>query len=152
MIIKLFTSTCLLFLFISCNNHKTTNKNTITTDGNQQSPVNCYQYISSNDTSTLKTIHAGEAITGTLVYNLYQKDKNQGTIQGSMKGDLLIADYTFMSEGITSVRQVVFKKEGASFFEGYGKIETKSDRIVFKNTDSLTFNNAVKLVEVDCQQ
>lgn len=150
MIIKLFTSTCLLALLISCNNGPDNQENKAT-DSNQPSPLNCYQYINSNDTVTLKVIHVGKAITGTLAYNFYQKDKNWGTIQGRMKGDLLIADYTFMSEGITSIRQVVFKKEGGSFIEGYGEIETKNDKSVFKNTESLTFNSNVKLVEINCQ-
>jgi hypothetical protein len=53
-----------------------------------------------------------------------------------------VADYTFMSEGIQSTRQVAFKKDGNSFIEGYGD---------FKNVDSLNFNTSMKLVEIACQ-
>ncbi|MBK6634882.1 MAG: hypothetical protein IPH68_02200 [Chitinophagaceae bacterium] len=59
-----------------------------------------------------------------------------------MSGNILVADYTFMSEGIQSIRQVAFKMEGNSFVEGYGD---------FKNIDSLDFNTSVKLAEVLCQ-
>ena len=104
--------------------------------------LNCYRYATETDTIILKVIHVGNSITGTLVYSLKEKDKNKGTIQGNMRGDLLVADYTFMSEGIQSTRQVAFKKEGNSFVEGYGD---------FKNLDSLNFNTSMKLVEVECQ-
>ena len=107
------------------------------------SPINCYKYATANDTVILKVINVGNSITGTLVYILKEKDKNKGTIQGNMRGDILVADYTFMSEGIQSTRQVVFKKEGSSFVEGYGDFN--------KSIDSLNFNNSMKLTEVACQ-
>ena len=105
-------------------------------------PIDCYSYASASDTVTLKLIHIGDSITGTLVYSLKEKDRNKGTIQGNMQGDILVATYTFMSEGIQSTRQVAFKKEGNSFIEGYGD---------FKNLDSLNFNTPMKLVEIACQ-
>ena len=108
----------------------------------KSSPINCYSYAAATDTIILKVIHIGNSITGTLVYSLKEKDKNKGTIQGNMRGDILVADYTFMSEGIQSTRQVAFKKEGNSFVEGYGD---------FKNLDSLNFNTSMKLVEIACQ-
>lgn len=143
-----------ILLVISCGNDKngnTTKAEQKAPDTNQSSVVNCYQYINAKDTVTLKLIHVGEAITGTLVYNIYEKDKNKGTIQGRMEGDVLIADYTFMSEGVTSVRQVAFKMKGNSFMEGFGEIETAGNKDVFKNTNSLQFNHAIKLVEIGCE-
>ena len=106
------------------------------------SPINCYKYATATDTIILKIIHVGNSITGTLIYSLKEKDRNKGTFQGNMCGDILVADYTFMSEGIQSTRQVAFKKEGNSFVEGYGD---------FKNLDSLNFNTLMKLVEVACE-
>lgn len=106
------------------------------------SPINCYSYASATDTIMLKIIHSGNSVTGTLIYSLKEKDKNKGTIQGNMYGDILVADYTFMSEGLQSTRQVAFKQEGNSLVEGYGD---------FKNLDSLNFNTSMKLVEVPCE-
>ena len=107
--------------------------------------------LNNHDTVILKTIDVNGIITGTLVYNLYEKDKNRGTIQGKMKGDLLIADYSFTSEGTFSVRQVVFKKSDTTFIEGYGDIEDKNGKTIFKNTDSLDFTNSIILNEYDCK-
>lgn len=104
------------------------------------------------DTVTLKTILIGKNITGTLVFNLYEKDINKGTIQGYMKDSLLIADYSFISEGISSVRQVVFKKTADGFKEGLGDIIDINGKIRFKNAASLNFDNSIILHEVDCEK
>src|SRR5690242_109722 len=99
------------FLIASCTNNKKNNiENSIskTEESKKDSLLNCYRYATINDTIILKLIHVGESITGTLAYKLHEKDKNTGTITGSMQGDILVADYTFMSEGVTSIRQVAF--------------------------------------------
>jgi len=115
------------------------------------SPINCYSYTSAADTITLKVVHVGQSITGTLEYSLKEKDKNKGTIQGVMKDNILVADYTFMSEGVQSVRQVAFKLEGNSFIEGYGESFSENEKMKFRNVDSLTFSSSFKLTEVPCQ-
>ena len=117
----------------------------------QSSPINCYRYANRGDTIQLKLIHIGNAITGTLVYDYKEKDKNRGTIQGKMRGNLFIADYTFQSEGIQSVRQIAFKMEENSFIEGYGDVYSQDGKVQFKNIDSLKFNESMKLVEIACQ-
>ena len=131
-------------LFVSCNSQtkKADKKASPEAETKTPSAINCYRYASATDTILLKVIHIGNSVTGTLVYSLKEKDKNKGTIQGNMNGNILIADYTFMSEGTQSIRQVAFKKEGNSFVEGYGD---------FKNSDSLNFNTSMKLAEFDCQ-
>jgi hypothetical protein len=85
------------------------------------------------------------------VNNLKEKDKNYGTIQGSMKGNILVANYTFMSEGIQSTREIAFKLENNFFIEGYGDSFTQNDKVYFKSIDSLNFNNSMKLTEIVCQ-
>ena len=115
-------------------------------------PLHCYIYINNKDTVVLKTISVGSNVTGALVYNFYEKDKNKGTIQGHMNGILLIADYTFNSEGVSSVRQVVFKKTEKGFTEGYGNIIFKDGKTSFKNLDSLNFENSILLTEIECEK
>lgn len=114
--------------------------------------TNCYRYTTNHDTVLLKTVTANDSVTGTLSYNYYQKDQNNGKIEGRIKGELLIADYLFMSEGVQSIRQVAFKMSGDSLIEGYGEIETKDGKSVFKNTSSLDFNQSAILKKVDCEK
>ena len=140
---------------ISCGENKTSSPED-STAGNKKppskSPIDCYRFANEKDTIILKLIHVGEAITGTLVYKLFEKDKNMGTIQGGMRGDVLIADYTFFSEGVSSSRQIAFKKDQDYFIEGFGDVINNGDKTVFKDPGSLQFNDAVKLKEVDCQK
>jgi hypothetical protein len=130
-------------LMQSCNDDK---KNSFNNEPNA-----CYRYASLTDTISLKLIYVGESITGTLVYKLHEKDKNMGTILGFMRGDVLVADYTFMSEGVQSVREVAFKKDGNYFVEGYGEMKEINNRMIFNNTDSLRYNEKFKLSEIKCE-
>jgi hypothetical protein len=68
-----------------------------------------------------------------------------------MRNDLLLADYTFMSEGIQSTRQVAFKQSGNTFIEGYGESVDENGTMKFKNLDSLNFSSSIKLQEIACQ-
>jgi hypothetical protein len=143
----------LIFLIASCNNeNNSANSGPKAENSKKSSPINCYRYASSNDTIILKLIHVGESITGILVYKLKEKDKNQGAIQGYMRGNILVANYTFLSEGSTSIRQIAFKKETDSFIEGFGDIVTTDNKTVFRNIDSLNYNSSFKLIEIDCEK
>jgi hypothetical protein len=93
-----------------------------------------------------------KSVTGTLVYNIFQKDKNTGTIQGEMDGPLLIADYSFFAEGVNSVRQVAFKRIDNTFVEGTGEVAEQYGKTVFKNIDSLDYDSHVVLTEAACEK
>lgn len=149
---KILCGSMILFSLLSCGdeNNKTSKPDTETTSGNVE-PIACYQYASAKDTIRLKLIYVGSSITGTLVYKLHEKDQNMGTIQGFVKGNILLADYTFMSEGVQSVRQVVFKKEGDQMIEGYGDVTETNGKTVFRNTDLLQFNEKFSLGEIQCK-
>ncbi len=73
-------------------------------------------------------------------------------VPGSMKGDTLFAAYTFMSEGTESIREVVFLKTANDFVEGYGDVEEKNDKMIFKNKSGLNFNNNLILKNVACEK
>ncbi|PVD51384.1 hypothetical protein DC498_14680 [Terrimonas sp.] len=143
----------LLGVYVSCNpaGEKPKNETPEANKTNSSSIINCYKYESASDTVVLKLIRVGASVTGTLVYKLKEKDKNMGTIQGYMKENILVADYTFMSEGTQSIRQVAFKSDGDSFTEGYGDIVDENEKFRFKNLDSLTFNTSVKLSGYPCE-
>lgn len=152
---------CMLIFFgalISCNSG---NKNadelmdTITnydtgTSGPAETTSECYENINGKDTVFLSLFSEAKVITGSLMYNYYEKDKNSGAIKGNMYGDTLIAEYVFNSEGNTSIREVAFLKQDSKFVEGYGDVEEKNDKLVFKNRNSLKFTGK-PLTKVDCR-
>jgi hypothetical protein len=112
----------------------------------------CYSYIKDKDTATLKVMTSGNITTGELSYNLYEKDKNNGIVEGELHGDTLLAEYTFNSEGKESVRQVAFLKKGDQLLEGFGDVvEGKNGKMMFKDTSKLTFGQSIIFTKVDCQ-
>lgn len=135
-----------MLIFVACNNKKKqeSKKTEIQTE-------TCYQYSKDSSTIRLNLFIKDDRVTGNLTYDYYQKDKSQGTIKGELKSDTLFADYTFMSEGIESVREVVFLKTVNGWVEGYGEIDDKAGKVFFKDKHKITFDNNAILKEVPCQ-
>lgn len=113
----------------------------------------CYSAIIKKDTILMTlNIKGNELTSGKLSYNFYEKDKNEGTLVGEIKEDTLFADYTFMSEGVFSVRQVAFLKKGDSYVEGYGDVVgDNKGKVTFKDTKQLKFEGNIVLSKVDCK-
>ena len=143
----------LLSLMASCNSpEKETEKSSSEQpDAKDTTITNCYRYANKKDTVSLQLSKVGKSVTGTLVYDFNEKDKNTGNIKGFIKNNLLVAEYMFISEGMLSTRQIAFKLEGNSLIEGYGDSYTKNGKVYFKNVDSLSFSNSVKLTEIKCE-
>ena len=139
-----------LVIFASCNTEKKQESTTKTEVKTTQTET-CYQHTKDSSTIRLNVTINDNMITGNLTYDYYQKDKSKGTIKGQLKSDTLFADYTFMSEGVESVREVVFIKTANGWIEGYGEIDDKDGKVVFKNRNKITFDNNVVLKETACK-
>ena len=146
-------------LVIACNNKpsepsknqpKEVTNNTNTPAAETESV--CYRYIGNKDTVYLSVNSSYNMLTGLLMYKYYQKDQNLGTIQGQMMGNILLADYTFKSEGTMSIRQVAFKKIGNDLVEGFGDVLQVNGKTLFKDVNSLKFNDAMVLKNVPCRK
>ncbi len=113
----------------------------------------CYSYVIKKDTILMHlNFKENKLISGNLIYNLYEKDKNEGLIEGEIKGDTLFADYTFKSEGVLSVRELVFLKQGNDYVEGYGEIvDNNNGKISFKDKKEVKFDGRVLLTKIECK-
>ncbi|MHA4894509.1 hypothetical protein ACXZ1K_07130 [Pedobacter sp. PWIIR3] len=150
-----------VFCISSCTNDKKagqqtdtvakTSKDTTAVVSNDQELGNCYAYIKNRDTAYLNLQIAGEEVTGDLSYKLFEKDSNKGKIAGELKGDTIIAEYTFDSEGMRSVREIVFLHKGGQLIEGFGDVEQKGVKTVFKNRAALKFDNGLVFEKTDCK-
>lgn len=143
--------------FAACNtNEKNRTGNTSdsasdTTTMRIQIPnTQCYANMNARDTVFLKLERFPNVVTGILKYKLYEKDANHGELDGKLYGDTLIADYKFESEGKESIRQVAFLIKGNIIKEGYGDMEERKGRMIFKNTDHINFNNGLQLNKIAC--
>lgn len=110
----------------------------------------CYRWVKQRDTISLTLRTQGEEVTGDLAYRFYEKDKSRGSIAGEMIGDTLLAEYTFDSEGMRSVREVIFLRKEGKLYEGYGDVEEKGGRMVFINRSALQFGEGSVLSKIDC--
>lgn len=110
----------------------------------------CFQYLGEKDTVQLTAHIDGTKVTGTLDYALFEKDKNSGTIEGEIRDNMIIAEYTFLSEGVTSKRQVVFKNTEEGWKEGYGEMKAVDGIPVQVNIDSLDYSHQMALTPVPC--
>ncbi|PXY45930.1 hypothetical protein [Flavobacterium hydrophilum] len=97
-------------------------------------------------------VNSHQEVNGKLSYNIAGKDKNEGTLIGNMKGDTLIADYTFASEGTTSVREVAFLQKDGTFIEGYGPSTEANGKVSFTDKKTLKFDAKNTLLKVDCAE
>lgn len=112
----------------------------------------CYQMIMKRDTATLSIHIQDTVVTGDLSYHWAEKDHNNGSIKGHIKDSLLVADYTFESEGLTSVREVIFKLKGDTLYPGFGALTEQNGKIVFKQKEQLQYDQTFPFIKVDCQQ
>ena len=112
----------------------------------------CFAFA--NDSSEIElsfNVNSHQEINGKLNYKLYEKDKNEGTLVGNIKGDTLIADYTFMSEGVSSVREVAFLQKDGTYIEGFGDVVEANGKVTFKDKKKLKFDSKMILTKVDCK-
>lgn len=111
----------------------------------------CYILENSKDTVSLKMEITNKLVSGDLLYQYFEKDRNNGTIAGKMKGDTIFATYTFISEGIESKREVVFLKKGNELIEGYTRINNAVGEPDFSNHSTIKFDEKLVLQKTDCQ-
>lgn len=154
----IFVFTSLSLSFVSCNNSGNNNEATpvsdsVTSDAGVSKAVlssGCYSMIQQKDTALLNVTVLDTILSGRLQYRRLEKDDNDGVIDGVIRDGFLIANYTFESEGRTSVRQIVFSIKGDSLFEGYGEIIVEGDKARFANTDQLKFMT-IPFIKIDCE-
>lgn len=147
--------TAVALMFTACQSENSqenpSSDSLLNANGLKISETSCYAFIKDNDTARLNYMSTNGITTGELSYRLYQKDRNSGIVEGEIKGDTLIADYTFESEGLESVREVVFLMKNNELIEGFGEVEEKDGKTIFKDRSKLVFGNSIVFKKVDCQ-
>ena len=111
----------------------------------------CYVATLAKDVYTLKVEDQdGDKVSGRLVFKNFEKDSSAGDFEGTYRDGLLFGNYTFQSEGSTSVLNIIFKKQGMDFIRGYGDMNAAGD--TFADINKVTFDsNAVFKAVEDCE-
>ena len=121
-----------------------------TNETRAQIDLGCYVFDDGKNVVSLEITENTAEIKGNLIYDFAEKDKNSGNFHGKLKDGILIADYTFQSEGIETTRQVAFKVNNNTFIEGYG--ELNNEGTAFKDTSNLSFTSDMPLTKTDCNK
>lgn len=107
-----------------------------------ESVLGCYVATLSKDVYSMKvSAQDGKKVNGTLVFDNFEKDSSHGTFSGTYENGILLAEYSFASEGMDSKMQVIFKKVGNDFVRGYGPL----------NEDGTTFSD-MSQIQYDTNQ
>lgn len=146
----------LSLIVVSCNNE--TEKAILESDTiavpptSTDDPVHfCYEFIRNRDTILLElVVGPDDMISGDLLYQLAGKDRNNGTLKGVIHNDTILADYTFMSEGKQSVREITFLKKDNSLTEGYASMEEAEGKMQFKSGVIPSYTG-MKLILTNCK-
>lgn len=134
----------------ACGSKQETEQTTEPTSDNvSQQEHLCFLHLQKKDTVKMTLRIVGESISGDLAYNLYEKDRNNGSIRGTVAGDTIFARYTFNSEGVQSVREVAFLRNGNTLTEGYGALDDSGT--TFLNRRDINFSGIV-LKETACTE
>lgn len=114
-------------------------------------PANgCYRLIVKRDTMVVNIQQQGNAITGSMVFDNYEKDGSSGTIQGTIEGDIIKVWYDFQSEGMRSFMEVYFKLQQESLIRGLGTVATRGDTSFYSNPADIRFTEEMVYRKISC--
>lgn len=148
---KVVLYSALMFSIFSCSSNKMSSEKSEDTMKIMIPDNSCYAaVISDNDGALLKLEVFPNVVTGVLKYNFAEKDSNEGTIEGKLVGDKIFAEYTFSSEGTTSVREVAFWVNGNKIVEGFGEMEEVDGKMIFKDRKKISYKNGITYSSIDC--
>ncbi|MET6996494.1 hypothetical protein [Chitinophaga defluvii] len=111
----------------------------------------CFIKAIGQDTVLLQLVVSDSLVNGHLSYNFFEKDKNTGEIKGSIKNNIIRATYQFMSEGVESTRNVVFRLSGNQVFEGVPDNFSKEGAPIFNSDDAALKFDTVPMETRACE-
>lgn len=154
--------TLLTILLFSCNNDSTPEtKSEVQKEKDREAIAKSYSYtdfsgcfwkISGRDTLAAWLAQTENTITGKLSFDNFEKDGSTGTIHGTIEGDIAKLWYSFESEGMKSIMEVWFKKQGDSLIRGTGPSKVRADSSYFADSSKVSFASSQVLQKADCTE
>lgn len=129
-------------------NKNTDSLKTDVTSGNSDA---CFLKTIGKDSVMLQVHIQDTSVSGDLSYRYFEKDKNTGTISGSIRNNIIHAQYTFMSEGTQSIRPVVFKLQDDKAYEAVPDSINPEGIPVFTNDDASLKFDVEPLSKISCK-
>lgn len=143
----------IIISFIACQNQPTKNTQADTSknilDSSQilaNSLTGCYEYSVGRDTIRLSLKVNGTKVNGDLLYDMYEKDKSKGTLDGTIQDSLLITNYSFNSEGMDSETELFFQFKNDSLYMGEGPQTLKDGKGIYSDRSKIVFKTAFRKI------
>ncbi len=112
-------------------------------------PPQCFTWSIGQNIAKARLNITGNRVSGTLEYDYAEKDDSKGRLNGTLNNDIIMGEYTFLSEGQESTMEVVFKLQGNKLIQGYAEMEEQGGKLVFKDGVKLSFQHT--FVRTNCQ-
>lgn len=93
----------------------------------------CYRQIIGRDTTMVRLVVDGSAVTGELAVMPAEKDRAEGPFKGTLVNDRVVADWQRSGEGTTQVHEVNFAMAGDSLLWREGERVEKQGKWVLVN-------------------
>lgn len=110
----------------------------------------CYLRVIKRDTVAMMLEQRGNAISGKLSFDNYEKDGSNGIVKGAVDKGILKLVYEFQSEGINSVMEVYFKITDRGLIQGVGEVATQSDTTSYSNPEKIIYPPDNELLKISC--
>jgi hypothetical protein len=149
-------------LFFSCNNNTTPevskevevqkekDREAIERSYSFTDMSGCFWKITGRDTLVAWLVQTENTITGKLSFDNFEKDGSSGPVHGTVEGDIIKLWYSFESEGMKSVMETWFKKQGDSLLRGVGPSAVRADSSYFTDHTAIKFSDEQSFQKVDC--
>lgn len=111
----------------------------------------CYWKILKRDTFAIHLNQNGNTLSGKLSFDNFEKDASSGTVTGSIEGNIIKLIYNFASEGMNSVMEVYFKKEGDQLLRGIGSMDVKNDTSYFTDPNAIVYTPDQSFIKIPCE-
>jgi hypothetical protein len=112
----------------------------------------CYWKILKRDTLTIMLKQSGNAVTGKLSFDNFEKDGSSGSVHGIVDGSIIRLWYNFASEGMNSVMEIYFKKEADQLLRGIGPVDAKGDSSYYTNHSAITYTQDQSFAKLACEE
>lgn len=123
---------------------------TIVTDAKPFALAGCYEMTIKKDSAFLDLQVIDTLVKGKLDFNFSEKDKNAGTFNGVLRNDKIFADYTFQSEGVTTVREIILQIKDGTLIQAFGDLKEQNGKLVFANKENLQYQMNNPFIKIDC--
>lgn len=152
----LLSAGLLTMIISSCQQTANTKTTAAPADTVKKAPLlhagpQCFYKTFKQDSAYLQFETDNEVVSGQLEYKPFEKDKNAGTISGTITDNIIEVEYHFMSEGIMSVRKAIFKMEGERLLEAVADSTDKEGLPVFDKDYSKLRYDSIPFVKGNCK-